>query len=184
RDTFVGYRSKTGGAMIAYDVSLRPDTRLGFGLGYARSAINGKTFDTSTDVDTYRATAYLGHERGPWFVYGDASFGWNEYSGTRHVAFTGVNRKANADYSGQEYTGIVTTGYHFYTPGQVVITPLASLQYTHLRLRGYSEKGADDINLKINSQRYDFLESALGVKIDRAFTHQNLTYVPEAHFKW
>ncbi|MGZ5126228.1 MAG: autotransporter outer membrane beta-barrel domain-containing protein, partial [Burkholderiales bacterium] len=184
RDTFVGYRSRTGGAMIAYDTLLRPDTRAGFGVGYSRSAIDGKTFDASTDIDTYRATAYIGHESGPWFIYGDASFGWNQYSGTRHVAFTGVDRTANADYKGQEYTGTVTTGYHFFTADRVVVTPLASLQYTHLNLRGYTETGAGDINLRVDSQSYDFLESGLGVKVERAFAHGNATYVPEVHFKW
>ena len=50
------------------------------------------------------------------------------------------------------------------------ITPLASLQYTHMNLDSYTETGAAPLNLSVNSQSYDFLESALGVTASRAFS--------------
>ena len=55
---FVGYNSAMGGAMIAYDRFVDPATRVGFGVGYARSAITGQTFDARADFNTYRATLY------------------------------------------------------------------------------------------------------------------------------
>ncbi len=180
---YYGYDSRILGTMIAFDAPLAGDLRAGVGVGYARSRIDGKTFDTGTDIDTYQGTAYIGYEPGPWFVYGGASFGWNEYSGTRHISFPGVDRTADAQYSGQSYTGFVTTGYHFSTQG-FTITPLASLQYTHLHLGGYTETGAGDINLIVESQNYDFLESGLGVKLARAFGFRGGAAVPEVHFKW
>lgn len=186
KDSFVGYDSRILGTMIGYDVPLDRDTRVGIGVGYARTDIDGKTFDAgsaSTDFNTYKATAYIGHERGPWYVHGEASFGWNAYSGTRHIAFTGVDRKAEADYNGQDYTAFATTGYHFFTNG-FTITPLASLQYTHVNVDGYTETGAGDVNLKVQSQSFDFLESGLGVKVARAFRWRGGTYLPEAHVKW
>lgn len=183
---YLGYNSTIIGTMVAYDKSIDHNTRLGFGIGYARSSINGKTFDTGstdTNFNTYQATAYIGHERGPWFVYGDASFGWNSYSGNRNIAFTGINRVARSQYNGQDYTGYTTTGYHLFTRG-VVVTPLASVQYTHLELGNYAETGAGDINLKVKSKSYDFLESGVGVTMARAFAYRGKTYVPEVHFKW
>jgi uncharacterized protein with beta-barrel porin domain len=36
----------------------------------------------------------------------------------------------------------------------------------------------------VNSQGYDYLESGLGVKVERAFASPNGTFVPEVHFKW
>ncbi len=179
-----GYEANTLGTMLGYDVPLGTHTRAGLGAGYARSSIDGKTFDNSTDVDTYQATAYLGHERGLWFVNGSVSIGWNEYSGKRHILFTGVDRTADADYDGQNYTAFVNTGYHF--PLQkFTITPLASLQYTYMNLDDYTETGAGDINLKVDSQDYNFLESGLGVKVERSFSYSNkMTLVPDVHLKW
>jgi outer membrane autotransporter protein len=111
------------------------------------------------------------------------SFGWNDYSGMRNIAFPGVNSTANANYSGQSYTAFLTTGYHFFTQG-FVLTPLASLQYTHLDLDNYTESGAGALDLKVNSQSYDFLESGLGGKVGRPFAYGDGTLVPEMHFKW
>lgn len=179
----VGYDSAIYGTMIGYDAPIAPGTRAGLGLGYARSTIDGRTFSANTDANAYQATAYLTHEEGPWFVQGDFSFGWDDYSGTRNISFPGFSRTANASYSGQDYTGFGMTGYHFYTQG-FTLTPFASLQYTHLDLDGYTETGAGDINLKVNSQNYDFLESGLGVKLARPFEYNGQAYVPEVHFKW
>lgn len=187
RSDTMGYNSRTLGTMIAYDApvadTLPGKTRAGLGVGYARSNINGKTFDNDTDFDSYQTTAYIGHERGPWFVYGNASLGLNDYSGKRHIAFTGVDRTAHSDYNGQDYTAFANTGYHF-SANEFTITPLASLQYTRLNMSGYTETGAGDIDLRVKSRSYDFVESGLGVKVERAFSYKGATYVPEMHSKW
>lgn len=186
RDSF-GYDSYIAGGMMGYDVPLRPDTRAGVGVGYARSNIDGKTRDTEIDIDSYQATAYIGQERGPWFIQGAASFSWNEYSDRRHVVFAGVDETAKADYSGQDYTAYARAGYHFYLPAEEVrITPNASIQYSHVRLDDYTEKGAGGLNLRADSQSYNFAESGLGVKADRVFTspRDGKAIVPEIHFNW
>jgi len=187
RSGFSGYDSQVLGTMIAYDVpidtTLSSQTRAGLGVGYARSAIDGKGVDTSIDANTYKATAYIGHEQDLWFVNGDVSFGWNDYSSTRYIVFPGIDRRAQASYSGQEYTGFATTGYHFPLQG-FTLTPLASLQYTHMNLNGYRETGAGDINLNVKSQSYDFLESGLGAQVAHSYLYDKGTYVPELHAKW
>lgn len=190
RDSF-GYDSYIAGGMMGYDVPLRPDTRAGVGVGYARSNIDGKTHDTEIDIDSYQATAYIGQERGPWFIQGAASFSWNEYSDRRHIvlplALPSVDETAKADYSGQDYTAYARAGYHFYLPAEEVrITPNASIQYSHVRLDDYTEKGAGDLNLRADSQSYNFAESGLGVKADRVFTssRDGKAVIPEIHFNW
>jgi outer membrane autotransporter protein len=180
---YPGYTSNIYGTMIGYDIPIDPATRVGLGLGYARSTIDGKLFSANTNFNTYQVTAYATHERGPWFVNGDVSFGWSDYNGTRNIMFPGVNLTAKGQYSGQDYTAFATTGYHFYTGG-FTITPLASLQYTHVNLGSYSESGAGSVNLNVNSQSYDFLESRLGVKVARPIVVNPGTIVPQVHFNW
>ncbi len=181
-----GYDATIVGTMIGYDVPLGPDTRVGMGIGFARSLIDGKSFQgagNSTSIDTYKALVYVGHESGPWFIHGDASIGWDDYTGSRLIQFPGVSRGAKASYSGQDYTALVTTGYHFFAGG-FTITPLASLQYTHLDLGSYAETGAGDIGLRVNAQSYNFLESSLGAKVAYPLQYRGVNYIPEAHAKW
>ena len=184
RGAFPGYNSTIAGTMIAYDVPLNPDTRAGLGLGYARSIINGRGFDTEVNFDTYQATAYIGHDQGPWFVDGSASLGWNQYTGRRDIQYPGVSRVAKAGYFGQDYTAYVNSGYHFSAPKQFTITPLVSLQYSRVNIDAYRETGAGDIDLHVKPQGYDYLESGLGGKVERGFSYHNWTFVPELHFKW
>ena len=180
---FDGYESRILGTMIGYDEPHGKDTRVGVGVGFAHSDINGRTFDVSTDSDTYQLTAYIGHQCGPWRFYGDLSIGGNNYQEQRHIVFTGVNRTASAKYDGQDYTGFANAEYAFHI-NEFTVLPFASLQYSRLHLDGYTESGAGDIDLRVGSQGYDFLESGLGVRVARAYNSDDGKYVPELHSKW
>ena len=182
-NAFVGYNSSIIGGMMGYDRQLDPGLRAGLAVGYSKSTINGQMFDAQTAFDTYRLTAYGAYEPGNWFLYGEASLGFNAYTGTRHVVFPGFNQSAGSSYSGQEYTGSLITGYHFNVQG-LTITPLASLQYSHVNLGGYTENTAPDINLIVQSQSYDFLQSGLGVKLAAPFALDGGALVPTVHAKW
>ncbi len=183
QDSFVGYSANIASAMVGFDMLVDPQTVVGIGIGAARSDIDGKGGDNHTDINGLHATAYAGHQSGPWFVYGDLSVGLNDYSGARQIAFPGINRRAHADYSGQDYTAYLAGGLHL-PVGDFTVTPLASLQYTRANLGSYTETGAGSANLTVQCQSYDFLESALGLKVARGFIMGDLHIVPELHVKW
>lgn len=109
--------------------------------------------------------------------------GVDKYDGSRFVQFPGINRKINADFSGQQYTGLVAIGKHFYL-NQTTITPLASLKASHISIDNYNEKGGGDINLRVDDQNYDFVQSSLGVKIERVIQTSTGAVSPEIHAKW
>lgn len=178
-----GYDTDAYGLMLAYDKPLNNQTRVGFGGGYANSTIDGNNSSGSTDIDSYQITGYLHHEPGPWFAQAAVTAGVNDYESTRQIVFPGVNRTATSDYSGQQYSGIVTVGKH-YQVNETTITPLASLQASHIRVGSYTESGAGDANLRIESQDYTFVQSTLGVKAERVIRSGNSTYAPEVHAKW
>jgi uncharacterized protein with beta-barrel porin domain len=181
---FAGYSSTILGAMAGYDVAITDDTRAGVGLGYARSKVSGKVFSNSTGFNTYQVTAYVAHEDGRWFADGDISYAWNGYSGRRQIAAPGISRTALARYNGDDGTVFVTTGYHIFTD-DMTITPLASLQATHVNLNGYTETGAGDINLQVAARSNNFLESGLGVSVARPFDlDDGGELLPQMHVKW
>ncbi|WP_431285007.1 autotransporter domain-containing protein [Humitalea sp. 24SJ18S-53] len=178
-----GYKDQIIGTMIGYDMALGPNTRAGVSIGRARSTIDGNAFDSRTVFDSYVATAYVGHERGAWFVNGALSVGWNDYTSSRQMSFPGVYRAAQGSYGGQDYTAYGTTGYNFVANG-VRLTPLASLQYTRVDIDAYNETGAGDLNLNVQSRSYDFLESGLGGRAAYPFVRSGITFVPELHARW
>ncbi len=184
---FGGYDSQILGGMIGYDAPLEninPDIRVGLGVGYAYSTLNAQNSNNNSHIGTYQATGYVGFAPGPWFVDGAVTVGWDQYGTKRNISFPGYNRTADADFSGQQYTGMVTSGIHIPVAFDSTLTPLASLQYTHLSLDSYRENNAGDINLNVNSQGYDFVESGLGLKLAHPVFVTDGTFIPDVHTKW
>lgn len=190
---YEGNESRIAGAMVAYDAPIGDNARAGLGLRYGLSSIDGNNGAAGVNparshgnISSYQATAYVGYAPGPWFLNGSIAYGFDNYSGFRHVAFTGVDSTAVADYSGSQFTAFGTTGYHFQLgDGRTVITPYATLQYTDLRTEAYTETGDPALNLKVAAQQYDFLQSGLGVKVSRDIPLSgSRVFRPEVHGKW
>lgn len=183
RQSFAAYDTTILGTMIGYDRPVGLNTRVGVGIGFADTRVTQAGSSSRTTFQTYQASLYAGHRDGPWSVSGDASVGLNDYSGTRQIAFPGVSRLAGSTGGGQSYSASLRTGYDI-AAGNVTITPMASLQYSNIHVDGYHETGAGDINLRVNAQAYDFLQSGLGVRIEREYTADFGAVVPELHAKW
>ena len=183
---YEGYTDNSYGAMLGLDFPLSQATTAGVGVRTARSTLDGLDSESRGNIRAYQATAYLGYAPGPWFVNAALVYGLDKYSSSRRVMFPGIDETARADYSGHQYTAFAATGYHFHVgDGRSVITPTATLQYTRLTTPGYSEFGGNAVNLKINAQKYNFLQSGLGVKFARDLaTSGSLTVRPEVHANW
>lgn len=178
-----GYQTEAIGLMLGYDVPLNNDTRVGLGAGWANSYIDGNHSDNHTTVNSYQVTGYVNYAPGPWFVQGALTAGIDRYNGSRHIEFPGISRTASSDFTGQQYTGLVTAGRHF-NLNQVTVTPMASLQASRINVGSYTESGASDVNLHVDSQNYNFVQSSLGLKAERVIQSGKSTYSPEAHAKW
>ena len=183
---FEGYDSHILGAMAAYDKPISEDTRIGLGIRYAGSTIDSKESVNQSSVNSYQATAYLGYAPGPWFANVSIAAGLDDYSGSRRVAFTGIESTMLADYSGHQYTAFGTTGYHFYLGDELtVLTPTATLQYTRLHVSSYTETGDPALNLHVNAQNYGFSQSGLGAKLTRIIPlSERQSFRPEIHANW
>ncbi|MDB5989264.1 MAG: hypothetical protein JWQ10_667, partial [Herbaspirillum sp.] len=178
-----GYSAKAYGAMLAYEIPLNELTRVGFGGGYANTTVDGNDSTGRTKIDSYQLMTYFDRAMGPVFVDGSLMAGVNRYDGSRSIIFPGINRTANADFNGQQYTAMLAVGKHLVFD-QTTITPLVSLQLTHLAVDSYQESGAGAVDLNVNSQSYNFVQSGLGVKAERLMRSGANTYAPEVHVKW
>lgn len=178
-----GYETESVGLMLGYDWSLGNQTLVGLAGGFTESKIYGNNSHAHTKVDSYQVTGYFEYAPQPWFVQAALTAGIDAYDGNRFISFPGINRNVLANYRGQQYTGLAAIGKHFYL-NETTITPLASLQASHIRVGNYNESGGGDADLHVGSQNYDFLQSSLGVKMERVIQTSNGAVSPEAHAKW
>ena len=182
-DEISGYKSKTFGLMLAYDIPLSNETRVGLAGGYANAHVDDNNSSGKTKIDSYQLTGYLSHAPGPWFIKGAVTAGIDRYDGSRSIVLPGVNRKASADYDGHQYSAMVSAGQHFFF-NQTTITPIVALRASRIHVDSYTETGAGDINLRVRSQDYDAVQSSLGVKAEHHIQTASGNFYPEVHAKW
>ncbi len=179
-----GYKASTLGMVLGIDILDIGPTVVGVSGGYAYSEVDSDQSNIgNTDVNSYQGTLYGSYDGGPYYIDGAVSFAYNEYKGSRKIAFGNILRTANADYDGQQYSAYLGGGYTVESGGYD-ITPMASLRYTRLHIENYTETNADDLNLKVNSQDYDLLQSGLGAMIAYPVKRDNITFIPELHGMW
>ena len=167
-DVSEGYKSRTAGFAIGADTPLDDDTVVGFAGSFARTFVDGRgtqDADRST-IDSYQFTAYGTQSFGNAFIEASLSGGMNHYDSRRTIAY--LDRIASADYSGWQGLAKVTGGHNFPVGDDMTVTPLVSLQYAHAHLDNYSETGAGAASLNVDSQDYDTLTPALGVRLQTA----------------
>ena len=183
RDASNGYDANVWGVATGYDVLLREDLRFGGGFGYAKNRIKSKDNGGDADADSFQGTLYAALTKKAGYLNGSLSLAYNCYRGSRQIVFPGVNRTANSQYDGQQYS-LYLEGGHVLKTGGFTWTPLASIQYEHLRLDGYTEKNAGDLNLKVKGQNYNMVLTGLGLKLGYSFQNSYGMFIPELHAKW
>ncbi|MFA5335578.1 MAG: autotransporter domain-containing protein [Candidatus Omnitrophota bacterium] len=181
-----GYRATVWGTAIGGDLpAFNNRVRLGLSGGYSSGDINSKDNSGKTDIDSYQGTLYGGYAdvENPYYVNGSFSFAYNKYDSSRHIAVGAIERTADSDYDGQQYSVMFDGGYTLKS-GKFGITPIASLQYMRLHIEGYTETNAGALNLSVKGENYDMLQSGLGMKLERPFETKTGTVIPEVHAKW
>jgi len=181
-----GYNASMWGVAMGGDMPMYYDNlRLGVSPGFAQSFVRSKDSSGRTDINSYQGTLYGGYENtnNPYYLDCAFSFAYNDYDGSRHITAGAIDRIAYADYNGQQYSviaggGFTMKGYNFN------LTPLASVQYMRLHIGGYTETGANALNLVVNSQDYDMLQTGFGAKLEYPIKTRYGTLVPEVHAKW
>jgi uncharacterized protein with beta-barrel porin domain len=183
RDTGRGYDASLWGLATGYDVLLNDIVRIGGGIGYARNRINLKNDGGHTDADAYQGTLYASVNKAAYFLDGALSLAFNHYRSSRHIVFPGVNRTAESEYDGQQYS-LYLEGGRTFKAGQIELTPLASIRYEHLHIGAYTEKNAGDLNLRVDFRNYNMALTGLGVKLGYAVKSSYGLFAPELRVKW
>ena len=180
-----GYNATIWGTMLGVEISVIKNLRLGVSGGFAQDFVRTKDSSARTDIDSYQGAIYASYAKDAYFIDNAFSFAYNTYDASRHVAAGFIDRTAAGDYNGQQYSAYIGGGYKF-TAKNVELTPLASFQYSHLRLNSYTESGAGALDLKVEAQDYNMAQTGLGMKLGYPLYFKNKfgKLTPETKFKW
>ena len=121
---------------------------------------------------------YGSYFKGNGYVEGALSYGSNHYSNVRILTVGSIQYRPQSSHDGDVFSGYLGAGYYFDVRGWS-LGPFAALRYIYLNEDSFTEKGADSLNLAMNSQRTDSFVSDLGVRLARPFKTGEGYLIPE-----
>ena len=164
-----GYDADTYGTAFGLEKYVTKATKLGAGYAYNSTDIDGHNRDT--DVHTSTLFAYGEYKPNNWFVNGIASYGWSDYSETKHSTVD-VKSKYDVNTFGLQ----AMTGYDFNLPQAFTLTPEAGVRYARVEQDGY----VDDAGQSVKSHNSDIWTGVAGAKLSKAFAADNgMIFKPE-----
>ncbi len=182
RENVDGYNARLYGILAGYDNWAAPGVRVGVAVGYANTTIDGDGFtkQNQTDIDSYLAELYGTYKGSGWYATGRTGYTWHDYD-TRRVLTVPVGDVAKGSHDGSQYNAAIELGAPMRIGNGSVLTPVASLTYSHLDQDGYTETSSSGMALAINDQSNDSLVSGLGLKALVPIAHDT---VLEARALW
>jgi len=161
-----GYENDYHGTTIGYDQSNNDGGYKGVAATLSKGGISFDSSSGITDYDTYSVSPYYSFsgESGTTTIHGSVSF--TDIETKRYLQFGAINRTASSSYSAISYglgvdhqlkTKVVNDSFH---------TTILGAGINRLIVDGYSETGADSLNLNVDKFSQDSLNLRLAHRIN------------------
>ena len=180
RSGLPGYSARTSGLVVGADTRPEKDCVAGAYFGYLRSDLSFDSGLGHGQVDRWKGGFYGGLRQGAWFADGAAGAGFSRAETTRRVAFLAMDRKAHSNQDGWDISAFGRFGRVFDVKGWTVETSLGAA-YLYERREGFTESGADSLDLDVSPIVAQTLRAALTASVARTFRlSETLALAPSA----
>ena len=141
------------------------DDGLKFGVFGAYNRLNLRLIQPyqSSNSDDYQLGSYLRGDDGTSYFLAASSFGWDNYQSARTISFANIGRQAFGNFDGYQTTGYLELGRKV-PMWPIDMEPFLSGQYTYVHQNGFTESGANSINLAVPGIDSNSFRSMLGTR--------------------
>lgn len=151
------------------------NTAVGGFLGYLNTDINYKDSSNTQKLETWSLTGALNTELTDkilWRNRVNYNFGSNDSE--RRITFDNSNREVNSSFDSWSAGGVSELEYTQKINDIISFRPSAGVRLDYLKESGYTENGADGLNLEVDSNDAFSGKIGAGVKVDiNAYKGQN-----------
>jgi outer membrane autotransporter protein len=166
----LGY--STGGLIVGVERPLDEYTLLGFAGGYANSHTTLQSRPDGAEIDGGQFTAYLHREFGDGYLTGVGGYGRNSFDVGRSIAFGSIDRSVDSKYDGNNYSTYVELGRNI-RGRNLYWQPFGALEYIGVQQNGFTETGANSMDLDVQAMNANAFRSLLGTRFLAAFRTQS-----------
>ena len=178
------YNNNSGGFLVGADYRLSSHFISGLFAGYeysyAKYSGGSSTMGNSALFGLYGGYT---HEDG---YYADAivSGGYTGFQTLRSIEFSTIDRTARANPNSGQFSAALNLGKDFEI-GKFTLGPIVGAQYTYAGIGGFTETGAESLDLALGQQNANSLRTNLGARL--AYNWQvdsKITLIPEIRGFW
>jgi uncharacterized protein with beta-barrel porin domain len=180
----IGYKSAGGGTQFGFYRRVNDNLMLGFLGGYMFNSVNLNDKSASQDINSARLGPCAKLLNGDFYTTGSFTYGYHAVSGDRKITFGGLNLEADSDYSMNDLSPYVETGYIIHLGKNFEVTPNVSLQYDWMRSSSYNESGAGAADLSVKAFDSNSLVSVIGLRFNDRIKMKNIDFLPEFNIGW
>lgn len=163
-----GLSYSTGGLIVGAERQLDERTLLGFAGGYANSHTTLQSRSDGAEIDGGQFGVYLHRQYEGRYLTGVAAYGHNAFDVGRSIVFGDIDRAANSNYSGNNYSTYVEMGRNIHSR-YLHWQPFGALEYIGVRQNGFNETGADLVDLDVQAMNANAFRSLLGARLLTSF---------------
>lgn len=165
-------RQSDGGLFVGGDRAVSAGWRLGGALGYTGSDVSLRDRASTAEVDSYSATLYGGKvfQTGPGHIEwtAGAAYTWHDIDTRRDTSAAGLADTLKAHYHAGTAQIFTELGYRLPVDARMAVQPFAGVNYSDLRVRGFSESGGAAA-LDGESERSAVTTTTLGLRGELRF---------------
>jgi outer membrane autotransporter protein len=178
-----GYRANTGGALAGVDYGCLSNFFVGAAAAYTHSDLDWKRSRGDGRINSYYGSLYAAWISDFFYASSSAMGAFNQYHATRKLHFSDSEPRAKNHHHGAEFDGRIEAGLLMPYKG-LDVRPFDALEYIYVHENGYSERGAEDFDLKIKSKNSMLLRNELGLGVAFCKILDNWNIVPDFKLSW
>ncbi len=179
----LGYTAGTGGVLVGTDYKFGDYFYVGCAFGYTFTKLNWKGSAGKADINSYYSSLYTTWFNKRAFIDATIITAYNQYHADRKMSFPGIHRTAHNHHRGYQVGTSLGSGV-FFTPGDFQVTPYARLDYVFLHQNGFTESGAESLNLKVDDTNSRYFRSDLGLKFAHCRRYDGVAVTPYIKASW
>ena len=157
-----------GGTAVGVDYRVRPDLLVGVAAGYVGGTQWVSGFTGQAYTDAVSGSLYASYTPGNLYVDGLVGYAYASNRMTRVIAIPGLAaRTAQGTTAANQLMGLLESGWRFDVPLALPasVTPFARLQGSTTTQNGFTESGANSLDLVVQQQTVNSLRSTFGVDL-------------------
>ena len=190
-----GYTDWTGGATVGLDAVCCNEFRLGVAASYTYSRLNWNKSAGHANFNSYYSGLYSNWSNEYGYVNATLLGAYSHYQIDRHLHFATINRHAKSSNNSWEGLAGLELGLICGNDECMRFIPFVRLDYVRLSRQGFVETGASSLDLSVNRNQNQIVQSELGVIWTEQYAYDNscmpgtlvprikLSYINDAPFR-